>query len=75
MISGRQAAGQRPGMYSKGGIVIISLTKRDKKDLVKILETITFPSFKDSLISFESSIYFMSFRLKNSLNHIHFYYF
>ena len=50
---------------SKGGIAIFSLTMRDKKDLVKILETITFPSFKDSLISFESSLYFMSFRLKN----------
>ena len=52
----------------KGGIAIISLTRRDKKDLVKILETITLPSFKDSLISFESSIHFMSFRLKNSKN-------
>ena len=52
----------------KGGIAFIFLTRRDKKDLVKILETITLPSIKDSLISFQSSIYFMSFRLKNSKN-------
>ena len=37
-------------------------------DLVKILETIILPSFKESLTSFEISLYFMPFRLKNSKN-------
>ena len=44
-------------------------------DLVKILELIIFPSFKESLIFFEPYIYLMPFRLRKIYYHIHFYYF
>ena len=37
-------------------------------DLVKVLERIILPPFKKSLISFEPSIYFIPFRLKNCKN-------
>ena len=37
-------------------------------DMAIILETVILPSFKESLISLEPSIYFMPFRLKNSKN-------
>ena len=60
----------------KGGLTIIFLTRRDMMGLVKILETIILPSFKESLISFEPSIHFMPFRHRNSKNEYdnHFFY-
>ena len=52
----------------KGGVSFISLTMKDNKENAIIGETNSLPSFKKSFISFESSIYFMPFRLKNSKN-------
>ena len=52
----------------KGGLAIISLTRRDMMDMAKILETVILPSFKESLFSFKSFVCFMPFRLRNSKN-------
>ena len=52
----------------KGGVSFISLTMKDNKENAIIGETNALPSFKESFISFESSIYFMPFRLKKRKN-------